>query len=229
MTTLLQPWTRWISEVLRATAWVCPVTSVLPIRTRRSTSSSGTGKTRGSLSIGILYSIKIILTAESIILPTPDSCSSYLEKRFKLEIKIKMPLNTIAFNLICKKCNFCWKFKNIFPFIAKYQNRHLHKNVGIDPQNTRKEQTGISLIALNSSFQLRCQGIFVESWNALERRISIWRESLLRPHSESAALVVERIKKSEAGIYRCRVDFKSAPTRNTLVNVSLLGEKTRLA
>ena len=59
------------------------------------------------------------------------------------------------------------------------------KMLCIDPQNTKKEQTRISLIALNSSLQLRCQGIFVESWNALERRISIWRESLLRPHSES--------------------------------------------
>ena len=49
------------------------------------------------------------------------------------------------------------------------EQTHLHKNVGIDPQNTKKEHTGISLIALNSSLQLRCQGIFVESWNALER------------------------------------------------------------
>ena len=42
--------------------------------------------------------------------------------------------------------------------------------------------------------------------------------------SGPAALVVEDIRASEAGVYRCRVDFKSAPTRNTLVNVTLLGE-----
>ena len=39
-----------------------------------------------------------------------------------------------------------------------------------------------------------------------------------------AALRVSGLKKEEAGVYRCRVDFKSAPTRNTLVNVSLIGE-----
>ena len=38
-----------------------------------------------------------------------------------------------------------------------------------------------------------------------------------------ANLQVDNIKKSEAGIYRCRVDFKSAPTTNTLVNVTLIG------
>lgn len=42
--------------------------------------------------------------------------------------------------------------------------------------------------------------------------------------SGPAALVVEDIRPNEAGVYRCRVDFKSAPTRNTLVNVTLLGE-----
>ena len=42
--------------------------------------------------------------------------------------------------------------------------------------------------------------------------------------SGPAALVVEDIRPNEAGGYRCRGDFKSAPTRNTLVNVTLLGE-----
>ena len=44
-------------------------------------------------------------------------------------------------------------------------------------------------------------------------------------NNSPAALVVDDIRREEAGVYRCRVDFKSAPTRNTLVNVSLLGNE----
>lgn len=38
-----------------------------------------------------------------------------------------------------------------------------------------------------------------------------------------AQLNLEQIQQSEEGIYRCRVDFKTAPTRNTLVNLTVIG------
>ena len=42
---------------------------------------------------------------------------------------------------------------------------------------------------------------------------------------EGARLVVQAVQPGEAGLYRCRVDFRSAPTRNSLVNLTLIGER----
>ena len=41
-------------------------------------------------------------------------------------------------------------------------------------------------------------------------------------------LNVNDIKSEEAGVYKCRVDFKSAPTRNYNVNVTVIGESFHL-
>ena len=41
-------------------------------------------------------------------------------------------------------------------------------------------------------------------------------------------LNVNEIKSDEAGVYKCRVDFKSAPTRNYNVNVTVIGESFHL-
>lgn len=46
----------------------------------------------------------------------------------------------------------------------------------------------------------------------------------LQLSSNPAELRVENITAEEAGLYRCRVDFRSAPTRNSLVNLTVIGE-----
>ena len=37
--------------------------------------------------------------------------------------------------------------------------------------------------------------------------------------------MVDDLREEEMGLYRCRVDFRTAQTRNTFVNVSLIGEE----
>ena len=75
--------------------------------------------------------------------------------------------------------------------------------------------------------------LFFVSYDARSKPVKRWSDAVGgfggRAHFRvqglaPAHLRLENVEKSEQGIYRCRVDFKTAPTRNSLLNLTVIGK-----
>nr|CAH0111306.1 unnamed protein product [Daphnia galeata] len=60
--------------------------------------------------------------------------------------------------------------------------------------------------------------------NVLGKRAFFSTVLMQNNYSSSGCLMIDNVRESDAGLYRCRVDFKRSPTRNSRVNLTVVGK-----
>jgi len=60
-----------------------------------------------------------------------------------------------------------------------------------------------------------------EHWSGDE---VLGQRATFRVDRQPAALVVTNVKQRDEGLYRCRVDFRTAQTRNAQINLTVVGK-----
>ena len=73
-----------------------------------------------------------------------------------------------------------------------------------------------------SLFRFDARGTSKASFWTAPAPFGFGRRARFDPHSAPAALRVTGVSLEDAGVFRCRVDFRKSQTRNSLVNVSLI-------
>lgn len=94
---------------------------------------------------------------------------------------------------------------------------------GIPPLPTYGQT--LKMTASCSRYDARVASRNASSWSAGHSRGGFGARALFDAHSVTPAqLLVSAVRRGEQGLYRCRVDFRTAQTRNAFVNLSIIGE-----
>ena len=78
-------------------------------------------------------------------------------------------------------------------------------------------------LSISSSIEVGQDGSIAEA-DVWSDEAWLGTRAQFRPEAFPALLRVHDVEAADAGVYRCRVDFNEAPTRNTLINLTVIGK-----